>query len=52
MTKITISYIERSTSCPAGTRVFTGKNITEASVLAANFQSRHPELAEKTFHIK
>ena len=42
-TKITISYRNRKTKCPFGCRTFTGK---DADVLAANFQSEHPELEE------
>lgn len=51
MAKITISYADRDTGCPYGTKIFTGKDIIEASVLAANFQSKHPELAEKSCSI-
>ena len=46
--EIIISYRNRDTKCPMGTQVFTGSN---ADVLAANFQSRHPELEETSCEI-
>ena len=45
---IVISYRNRISKCPMGHQVFTGKN---ADVLAANFQSRHPELEETSCEI-
>ena len=51
MAEIMISYANRDTGCPYGTKIFTGKDITEASILAANFQSKHPELTKKSCSI-
>ena len=49
MLKIKIACVNRSTGCPAGTRVFAGEN---ADVLAANYQSMHPELCSKSLEIE
>lgn len=46
--KIIITYRNCNTKCPMGTQVFVGSN---ADVLAANFQSRHPELEETSCKI-
>ena len=46
--KIIISYRNSDTKCPMGTQVFTGSN---ADILAANFQSGHPELEETSCEI-
>ena len=51
MVKITVAYVDCETNCPVGTKVFCGKDLTEASVLAANFQSAHPEMHENGFNI-
>ena len=45
---IVIAYRNRDTKCPMGTQVFTGSN---ADVLAANYQSAHPELEEYSFKV-
>ena len=42
-TQIKICYINREMGCPALTQVFRGR---DADILAANFQSDHPELKE------
>ena len=47
--KIIIEYINRKNGCPAGTQVFTGR---DADVLAANYNSRHPELCDKSFKVE
>ena len=46
MVKITCRYIHHKTNCPMSAQTFIGKNLDEASVLAANYQSAHPELKE------
>ena len=46
--EIIISYCNRDTKCPMGTQVFTG---SDADVLAANYQSAHPELEETSFEV-
>lgn len=46
MKKIIITYVNRTTNCPAGCQTFSSKSLDEANVLAANYQSRHPELKE------
>lgn len=51
MKKITITYAD-SKNCPAITKTFCGKSLDEASVLAANYQSAHPELHEIRFSVK
>ena len=50
--KVTCTYVHRATGCPAGTQAFIGKDIIEATVLAANFQSTHPDIIEKSCEIK
>lgn len=45
---IVIAYRNRDTKCPMGTRVFTG---SDANVLAANYQSAHPELEETSCEV-
>ena len=52
MTRITVSYVSRETNCPAAQQVFTGKDIIEAGVLAANYQCWHPELKTVKFEMK
>lgn len=47
--KITVEYIDRESGCPAGTQVYTGR---DADVLAANYQSRHPELRDRSFKVE
>ena len=49
---IICTYAARATGCPAGTQHFIGKDIIEANILAANFQSNHPDLIEKSCDIK
>lgn len=51
MKKITVVY-KNSDGCPAGVKTFTGSTLDEAAVLAANYQSAHPELVEDGFEIK
>ena len=46
MCKITCKYADRKTNCPMPNQVFVGKSLDEACVLAANYQSDHPELKE------
>ena len=46
--ELIISYRRRDTKCPMGTQIFTGSN---ANVLAANYQSAHPELEEYSFKV-
>lgn len=46
--KIEIRYVHRETGCPMGTMSFYGTN---ADVLAANYQSAHPELKEVSFNV-
>lgn len=46
--KIIIRYRNRQTKTPAGYQVFTGRN---CDVLAANYQSAHPELEEMSCEI-
>ena len=46
--KITICYRNRETKCPVCTQVFTGK---DCDILAANYQSAHPELEEISCNI-
>lgn len=46
MVKITCRYEDRKTHCPMGTQVFTGKNLDEVCVLAANYLSDHPDYIE------
>ena len=46
--EIIISYRNRNTKCQMGTHVFAGSN---ADVLAANYQSAHPELEETSFEV-
>ena len=50
MRKLTfvIAYRNRDTKCPMGTQVFIGSN---ADVLAANYQSAHPELEETSCEV-
>jgi hypothetical protein len=52
MASITVVYVNRETNCPAARQVFIGRDIEEASVLAANYQSRHPELKDVKFEVK
>lgn len=47
--KITIKYIDRKSRCPAGTQVFTG---ADAAFLAALYQSKHPELIDKSYKVE
>ena len=47
--QITIAYIARENGSPMGTQVFMG---SDADVLAANYQSRHPELSERSFKVE
>ena len=46
--KIEIKYVHRETGCPVRTMTFYGAN---ADVLAANYQSAHPELKEVSFNV-
>ena len=46
---IMVTYRMRDTKCPMGHRIFAGK---DADVLAANFQSAHPELEEVSCTIR
>lgn len=46
--KIQVKYVLRETGCPMGTVSFYGN---DADVLAANYQSRHPELKEVGFTV-
>ncbi len=43
---IICTYALHGTNHPVSTQHFVGKDINEASILAANYQSRHPELIE------
>lgn len=51
MKKIIVTYVNRDTDCPCGCMTFTSKSLDEACVLAANYQSRHPELKEVNFQV-
>lgn len=44
MAIITVTYTDRATKAYAGTKTYYGKDMTEAMILAANYQSAHPEL--------
>ena len=46
--EIQVKYVLRETGCPMGTMSFYG---TDADVLAANYQSDHPELKEIGFTV-
>lgn len=49
MAKIIIIYKDRETEAYVGAKTFIGKDITEAFILAANYQSMHPELKDIDF---
>lgn len=49
MAKIIITYKDRETGAYVGAKTFIGKDINEASILAANYQSMHPELKDIDF---
>lgn len=44
MAIVTVTYTDRKTGAYAGTDTYYGKDLNEAMVLAANYQSAHPEL--------
>lgn len=50
--RIICTYVARGTGYPAGTQHFIGKDLAEANILAANFQSSHPDLIETSCDIK
>lgn len=51
MKKIIVTYVNRETNCPAGYMTFSARSMDEACVLAANYQSRHPELKDVNFQV-
>lgn len=50
--KIVCTYVKRGTGCPAGSQTFIGKDLIEANILAANFQSSHLDLIESSCDVK
>ena len=46
--RIDIKYVLAENNCPVGTKSFFGK---DADVLAANYQSAHPELTAVSFNV-
>lgn len=44
MAIITVTYRDAVHNAYAGTKTYYGKDLTMAMVLAANYQSAHPEL--------
>ena len=46
--RIEIRFARVIDNCPMGTKIFCGK---DADVLAANYQSAHPELKEVSFKV-
>ena len=46
--QIEIKYVLRENGCPMDTVSFYGTN---ADILAANYQSAHPELREVSFNV-
>ena len=46
--RIEIRFARVADNCPMGTKIFCGK---DADVLAANYQSAHPELKDISFKV-